>query len=229
MTVEAEGYNVIIIPAEVLFKSSDAVKRSLMEVINLGYDKVRYKYNVILTPRIKSVETFFSDLGFQDNGYRCFLYFLVRKGKAFQLISNFHESFERVCQPAIRGIDFYKPGVESLNFEVPFQNISAVIGYKPTSESTFEITGFTSVARGCGSLLANLSLLHLKEQFHPSKLVANVIVDHELVGYYEEVLGFTETSRSLFDVDNRQGFEESLVASKNFSIAKLEKSIKYDK
>lgn len=222
------SYGVILLPVKILWNSTDAVRGCLYEVINRGYDKARYKYQIILTPRISSLEMFFSDLGFQVDSDRCFLYLLSRKEELPYLVADFYDTFEKICLPAVDGITFYQPCVEHLSSAFDASRILAIIGYKPASETTFEITGFTSLAKNCGALLANNSLLHLKEHFSPEKLVAHVVVDHELVGYYENVLGFREIGRFLFDVDGRRSFEQGIKVSRNFHIAKLEKVLHYN-
>lgn len=223
----SDSYDVIVLPVKTLWNSTDAVKSCLFKLINQGYDKVRYKYQIILTPRIKSPELLFDDLGFQVEDERCLLYLLVRRDESSHFVAHFNETFVRLRGPVASNIAFYQPCVERLTFGFDMSRILAIIGYKPASESTFEMTGFTSLAKNCGALLAKNSLLHLKERFRPEKLIAHVVVDHELVGYYEKILGFTETSRFMFDVDSRN-FEQSIKVSRNFHVARLEKLLNYD-
>lgn len=221
-----DPYSVIILPVKVLVRSSDATKLSILEVINRAYDKPRLKYQIILSPRIKSIDVFFNDLGFDKDQDKCSLYLLFKDKN--ESIPHFDDLFETLNVRQANYIDntsYYYPKVDRL-FE-PFNGNSllATIGYKPIDKGIFEITGFTSFAKGCGVNLFNFSVAHIQDQFYVHKLLANVVLEHDLVDYYERKLGFEERDRVLFKKTDKSsaGFENNIEVSRDFHIAKLEK------
>lgn len=221
-----EPYSIIILPINIIRNSTNVLKESIFELINRGYDKPRFRYNIILTPRIKSVDVLFSDLGFQEDEDKCIIYLLVTDRERSKLVPNFDECFEKTSDCCnSHAVTFYKPRGEKLHHPLTIGHVLATIGYKPVEEDTFEITAFTSFAKGCGKLLANYSILDLQKRFHLLKLRANVIVEHDLVGYYETVLGFEEIDRFRFDLEHSAGFESGIETSTDFHIATLEKVI----
>lgn len=221
-----DPYSVIILPVTVLAQSSNATKSSILEVINRGYDKPRFKYQIILNPRIKSIDVFFSDLGFDKDQEECSLYLLVKDKD--ELIPNFDDLFETLNVKEANYIgttSYYYPKVDKLVEPFSTSNLLATIGYKPTDKGIFEITGFTSFAKGCGVNLFNYSVAHIQREFYVRKLLANVVLEHDLVEYYERKLGFKETDRVLFKKGDKSsaGFENNIEVSKDFHIARLEK------
>lgn len=95
---------------------------------------------------------------------------------------------------------------------------------------SMEITSFTSFRKNTGTVLLNLLIKDInatvlsRSSIIVNKLIAIVIVEHELVGYYEKKLGFVETDRwevSLSKTKNKKGIE----ALKDFHLAYMYREI----
>lgn len=219
-------HSVIFLPIKVLLRATDQTKQSVFEVINRGYDIPRFKYGIILSSRLKSVNHLFSDLGFDKNEENCFMYLLVKDVDL--ALPNFHHSFRKIEEVSTDHLPvYYSPKFDAIDTPLDISRVLATIAYKPNGNDRYEITAFTSSAKGCGIKLYNYSILHMQAQTHLSckRLLAHVVMEHDLVGYYEKKLGFKEIDRFLFknDEENSSGFKDDILISQDFHVVELEK------
>lgn len=216
------------IPGEIFInsKNSHRIITFLTERLNTGYDKVKLKYGVILSTRIKNEAAFVNDLGIKSSG--SFLWLLIARkdhdpSKTIEFLQN--GSFIR------------KEADGNLSFEeLEQKQILGTIGVKPRLEKDsgklgWEITGFTSFLKGVGKfLLENLETLAVKEGVLDF-LFASVIQEHELVPYYAKY-GFEPTGVvHLLEIDDSGkvkggALEDGIYATRNFHVAELEKQLK---
>ncbi|CCE63387.1 hypothetical protein TPHA_0E02970 [Tetrapisispora phaffii CBS 4417] len=216
---------VIVLPVTQLKKSSPNTIYSLFSIVNKGYEKPTNEYKIVLNKRIESPDLFFEDLGFSKCHERAFFYVLVDSS----LLNNpqFASSFKKVQATSNYFEYSYTDNEQSLNFGFPFDQVLATVGYKPISNGSFEITGYTSFGKGCGVELFNKSLFHLTTQVNVTTLIAMVIVEHNLVGYYEKKLGFTEIERIIVKKTDPKssGFQGNFKCAKDIHISHLQKAI----
>lgn len=210
---------IISIPIEILQQCPEETIRNLMNIVNKGYDQQVVKYNIVQTPRIHSVSTFFSDLGFEKP--QCYLYLMVQ---------NMDDNTAGIIPTGTVGSYPLYEVSHPADFRFDEENILSTLGYRPLPQEkypdSFEVTGFTSVGRGCGLQTFDSTLSHFKDRHTDcKKLIVKVIVEHELVTYYEKKLGFVEFDRILQKKDELKGtgFEDTFVASQDFHVSSMER------
>ncbi|CAI4037143.1 hypothetical protein SMKI_02G0050 [Saccharomyces mikatae IFO 1815] len=221
--------NIVILPVKVLKNSSRNTKYSLYTTINRGYDVPRFKYGIIVSPRVHSLETLFNDLGFDKNIERSLFYLLLND--PVLAYPNFYENFEQFRCEANEDLPlrtYYIPKFQFLAYAFDSEHVLATIGYKPNNKESYEITGFTSMGNGCDIKLFNYSVVHMM-RFHKCKrLVADIIMEHDLLGYYEKKLGFVEMQRFkvLKEKNQPKLFDDQVECTKDFHVIKMIKELK---
>lgn len=213
--------SILAIPVAALTQCPDSTVQGLMDIVNAGYDKQVVKYNIVQTPRIHELGTFFSDLGLDIDG--CIMYLMVEDVAAVSPEID-AEKFSTVGQYKLYEIPTPLP----LTFTQT--NVKSTLAYRPLPQekypNSYEMTGFTSSGKGCGLQTFNNTLGHFRQRCTGcEKLVIKVIVEHELVTYYERKMGFVELSRTLQKKSELQssGFEDSFMVSQDFHVASMEK------
>ena len=220
--------NIVILPVEILKKSSKDTKYSLYRTINRGYDVPRLKYGIIVSPRVHSLETLFSDLGFDKNIEKSSLYLLLNDPTL--AYPNFHEHFEQLKGETNKDLSlptYYIPKVQFLTEAFDSEHTLATIGYKPNNKESYEITGFTSMGNGYGIKLFNYSVIHMMRSHKCKRVVADIIMEHDLLGYYEKKLGFVEVQRFKVLKEQHQVkvFDDKVDFTKDFHVIKMIKEL----
>lgn len=224
--------NIVILPVEILKNSSKDTKYSLYTTINRGYDVPRLKYGIVVSARVHSLETLFSDLGFDKNIEKSSFYLLLNDPAL--AYPTFYENFEQVKGETNEDLSlptYYIPKFQFLTDAFNSEHVLATIGYKPNNKESYEITGFTSMGNGCGIKLFNSSVIHMM-RFHKCKrLVADIIMEHDLLGYYEKKLGFVEVQRFKVLKEEHQPkvFDDKVECTKDFHVIKMIKDLKSHK
>ncbi|CDK24435.1 unnamed protein product [Kuraishia capsulata CBS 1993] len=216
---------------------SQKLEEGLIRVINRGYDKPRFKYNLIKTPRIKV--GLVRDLKLTDTreSYLGVVYVKTHEG-----VENGHDASSLTSQFMALGqfdLAHIKPTgtffelSETLlkEYETGKTCILGTIGIKPYKSvaSSYELTAFTSFYPRLGEVLIN-QIESLAKKLGAKNIFASVITDHFLVDYYAKHDYIVET-RVLCKVDPQTGFvisddlEDSIEASKDFELALLRKTL----
>ncbi|SMN21617.1 similar to Saccharomyces cerevisiae YEL072W RMD6 Protein required for sporulation [Maudiozyma saulgeensis] len=213
--------SILAIPVNLLKKCPQRTIMDLMEIVNNGYDKQVVKYGIVQTPRIHEVNTFFGDLGLDIDD--CIMYIMV---------DNVNDVMEGLISTGnVDGYEWYDIK-ETLPFKFSTDNVKSTLAYRPLPQdkypNSYEITGFTSFGKGCGLKTFEITLSDFKRRFNNcKKLIIKVIVEHELVSYYEKKLGFVELDRVLQKKSELQssGFEESFMVSRDFHVSSMVRTI----
>lgn len=224
MTVKY-NFNIVALPLEILANSCQQVIHGLFTVVNKGYDKPRFKYNVILSPRIKNADVFFTDLGFEENLQECVLFLAVLDCE--KLMPGFHDIFAKL-KIDYDDNNWFVPKVRKIDQTFNTASILGTIAFKPypSTLKSFEITGFTSFERGVGKVLLSASTNYYQKELLAEQIVAKVIVEHELIEYYTSIHGFIEVERTLIKKgEQKSGLEDGIITSGDFHLATLVKNL----
>ncbi|CAB4255447.1 similar to Saccharomyces cerevisiae YEL072W RMD6 Protein required for sporulation [Maudiozyma barnettii] len=213
--------SILAIPVNLLRECPANTIMDLMTIVNNGYDKQVVKYGIVQTPRIHEVTTFFGDLGIDIDD--CILYVMV--DDVNDVVPGLLSS------GTVGGYKWYDIK-EILPFKFSTENVKSTLAYRPLPQDkysdSYEITGFTSFGKGCGLKTFEHTLSDFKQRYNDcKKLVIKVIVEHELVSYYEQKLGFVELDRVLQKKSELQssGFEESFMVSRDFHVSSMVRTI----
>lgn len=213
--------SILVFPIELLKNCTHGTFEELMIMINKAYERQITNYGVVTQQRITSPDSFFHDLELTDD--KCIFYVMVKDVEAV------NGKFEQFANTD--GYKWYNL-VASGDLKFSLDNVKASIAYRPfPSEkhpNDYEISGFTSYAKGCGIEICNITIPYFKKHIPTcDRLVAKVIVEHELVPYYINKLDFVEQYRTLFKKDeiHKTGFHEGFSVSRDFSIATLTRDI----
>ena len=215
--------SVIVLPTERLLKCSSETISDLASVVNAGYHPVIEKFNVVLSNRITSVPLFFSDLCLEPE--TCLMYVMVKDtdnvGPDLKLLES--------------GDDFelYTLGDNYSGYRFKVENVSATIAFHPMpyekNQHAYEITAFSSFVPHGGIDIFNHTVSNFSSTF-PScnELVARVIVEHNLVSYYNQKLDFEEYNRVKINKDrlHESGFFDSFKTQSDFHIADMRRYIR---
>lgn len=219
------NYIITVLPISILKISSKETINSLYKILNKGYEKPTLEYKIVLNPRIKFPEVFFEDLGFLEKQEKCYFYVMVNKD--LERSTQFSKTFRQLKFQTNDNLKWYTSSSADLDFYFPIENVLATVGFKYLEETRYEVTGFTSFGKGCGIDIFEESLAHFKKEISCSNLVAKVIMEHNLVGYYESKLGFREVKRLLIKKDEllSSGFEHGFLCTQDFHISILERQL----
>ncbi|SCV99559.1 LAFE_0A05842g1_1 [Lachancea fermentati] len=215
--------SILVLPADVLAQSDQSIISSIVDFINRGYDRNRSKYNLILSQRIKNSESFFTDLGFDKNQHQSHLFLMIDDWTL--ITTHFHELFVEFSSKSEPSRVWYTP-IKPLPENISFSSAIASIGFKPVCNEPgcFEVTGFTSCKPGAGKDLLQATAKYYNVDLGARRLVAVVIVEHDLLKYYQEIHGFQEVERQLIEKDSvSETLEDGVVARSDFTLAKLVK------
>lgn len=216
--------NIVILPIEQLVQfSSDAIN-DLTYIINEGYKKQIIKYGIVVNPRIESPNSFFTDLSLKPN--TCLFYIMINDiteiGGRLKLV---RESY---------GTKIYEIDSSSgfTSYRFPMDNTMATVAYRPLPYSenadAYEVTAFCSFATHAGIDIYDSTKPDFKARF-PScdELIVRVIVEHDLVSYYHNKLGFTEYNRTLIHCDRllESGFQPTFKTNTDFHIADMRQTV----
>ncbi|ODV60489.1 Rmd6p ASCRUDRAFT_70991 [Ascoidea rubescens DSM 1968] len=228
-------------------KGSVNFRENLTALINRAYNKPRLRYNIILTERIKHHDDILLDLGLDKSSSNCYIYCLLvpRDWLGFtsdELIERFqkstttnstqtvlieHESefrFNKEINDRVVGIIGIKP-FQDLD-QTSLSNV-----YGESYSNMLELTSFCSFKSKTGPLLFNLMKndIHLSFPQNFKKIVAIVIVEHNLVFYYEKILNFIKIDNSIVKIKLKSGqsteknvlLEGGIKATRDFHLQSL--------
>lgn len=191
--------------------------------INRGYDKPRYKYNIIQTSRIKNQQVFVEDLQIYKPDSQ--LLMLVYTGEGAPSRSEISELQDMEITDADDSFSFDGIGDEC---------VLGTIGLKAykdeKGDAGLEITGFSSLVTGAGGILLSKAEQITRDMGRPY-ILAIVICEHELVPYYARY-GYEEVGeRVLIEIDEKgkvvgeSALENDIYATSNFHLGFMRKDL----
>ncbi|QPG73638.1 hypothetical protein FOA43_000950 [Brettanomyces nanus] len=211
-------------------------------VINRGYDKPRFKYGVILTPRVK--HDLSKDFLIEAAEEAFLAICLSPQTDHLNPIRNTDDgstATKKLLESySLGSLDFtemeYSDDLD-LVFEAYRKNElqSRILGticvknYQGLKDEK-EVTGFTSFYPGLSAKLMEFMACYCKDQLRVAKLWVDIIEEHNLKEYYEK-LGFFFISRETCHVDpithNMLGksLEDGIKASRDFHVALMERDL----
>lgn len=212
------------IPGSVFIESPNAYQTIsfLTERLNTGYDRMKFKYGVIKSARIKNETAFLNDLGIYATG--SFMWILIVD----------KDNYTTAVSDALKDgkLDSKEARTDLSLKHISQEQILGTIGVKPKIEGDvqgWEITGFTSFQKGVGKfLMRTIEKIAVDEKV--KFLFASVICEHELVPYYAQY-GFKETGkRHILEIDETgkvkgDALEDGIHASQTFHVAELKKEL----
>ncbi|KAG0670454.1 hypothetical protein C6P45_002358 [Maudiozyma exigua] len=217
--------NIVVLPIEQLVQfSADAIS-DLTYIINEGYRKQIVKYGIVVNPRIDSPDSFFIDLSLKPK--TCLFYIMIdditKIGGPLKLIQE-NEHHTRLYE--IDSSGRYE------DYRFPMENTRATVAYRPLPYSeninAYEVTAFCSFAKHAGIDIYESTKPDFGTRFPTcNELIIRVIVEHDLVSYYHDKLGFTEYNRTLIRHDKllESGFQRTFKTNADFNIADMRQSI----
>lgn len=213
---------ILVLKADQLACSPKDVLSSLAEILNEGYNGPRFKYNVVLTPRISNPDVLVTELGMREHAGRSLLFVAIRPEHCL--------TYDTTVK-SVAGLEWHTPTATTFDTPLERDHVLGMIGYHPyepaSNAAHYEITAFVSFARGLGRTLARETMKYCASI--PGTLgtitafVARVIVQHELVSYYDS-LGFQEVDRvTVFKTpppgDDSTRLESTLQSACDFDLA----------
>jgi len=217
------------------------IEKLLTRVINRGYDKPRYKYNIILTPRIQ--DGLIQDFVIDDNDNAIFaLCVIPASSRNIQVEEK--DDKNAVTKKLIRNYPIGNLNLEGLQVETNVTQLLTDSSLKTlegrilgtvclknysSDKHGLEITGFTSFYPKLSPQLLKFVKIYSYEQLKAQKLWVEVIQEHDLVPYYEKQ-GFTLLDTILCVVDTKtqqssdQPLEDGIKASRDFHVALMSMS-----
>lgn len=235
--------------------ANHAHHKALALIINKLYSKPMHRFGIITSPRVKNEATFIDDFSFGLKK-EATLYLLLGPDRAFQQMRD--DGITRDFDSGIDSLDQafdcdipekYHPMFPLTqitevhcadDFELTPEVMNRVVGtagYKSLDDGRYELTAYTSFMRGLGPRLIDITAQHfLRSLNKPSfVVVAEVIVQHNLVKYYTDKCGFVKSSRPDVWVKTSSGgdvidspLENGILATRDFSLASLERTITGD-
>ncbi|ODV97753.1 hypothetical protein PACTADRAFT_185977 [Pachysolen tannophilus NRRL Y-2460] len=235
LTENQGSIKLLIFSYRTVFQSSNSslIQKLLVDIINKGYDKPRYKYNVIKSSRIKhSLE---QDLGI-ENQAEFMICLCVHTDKQWMNYKNSKTGYKLIKPEDIEVehidiLDYFE--VEELK-----DRVIGSIALKPYKDDNdmslcMEITALTSFYPKMGKCLIEKIESYYVPLGKINKLYAHVIVNHDLVQFYEK-LGFIVIGTSNIEVDpvtgllvNGDKLEDDILASQDFQLAKMYKEYRH--
>ncbi|KAF6012406.1 hypothetical protein HII13_001661 [Brettanomyces bruxellensis] len=208
----------------------------LTRVINRAYDKPRYKYNIILTPRIKYGLA--QDFVIEDiNKAILAIWVVPSTGKNIKVEQG--DDKDTVTRKLIENYPIGTLDLDNTLIETEITplltkeslktlegRILATVCLKSyaNDKNGMEITGFTSFYPNLSSQLMLFARNYSLEHHNVQKLWVEVVQEHDLVPYYEKQ-GFTLLDSKLCVVNTKthksadQPLENGIEASQNFHVA----------
>lgn len=217
--------NIIILPIEQLIQFSSEAVNDLTYIINEGYNKQIIKYGIVVSPRIDSSKSFFSDLSLRP--HTCLFYIMIdditKIGGPLRLVQEIGNNTTLYEIDSPNGYASYR---------FPMENIMATVAYRPMPYSenanAYEVTAFCSFAKHAGIDIYESTKTNFKKHYpHCNELIVRVIVEHDLVSYYHDRLGFTEYNRTLIHCNRllESGFQPTFKTNSDFNVADMRQSI----
>lgn len=200
---------------------SENIQSKLVQIINKGYDKPRYKYNVIKTARIKY--SLGLDLEIEDKK-GTFLGICLHPTLGWTKNDGMYTSSDIDCEY-----------IDDNSFDITddmFKQVIGSVGVKPHGTDGMELTALTSFYPKIGPALVSAIETYIESMIPACrKLYAHVITDHELVPFYEK-LGFKVMETMLIEIDPQTGrmvgnlLEDGIELSRSFELAWMEKLLR---
>ncbi|KAG7817361.1 hypothetical protein KL928_004096 [Ogataea angusta] len=201
-----------------------SLESALIDVINRGYDKPRYRYGVIDTPRIK--HSLLRDLNIKDPEQSYLALFLAPKSdlsiekddSAAEATSKFISKFPEVSFSAhVSQLDDY------LDIE---SRILGTVGVKKIDRG-HELTAFTSFYPQLSGKM--MDFIHeVGRKIGSKTIVADVIAEHNLVEFYEKHQ-YREIRRIPCKIDKHTNLvigsvmEDGVRAKRDFTMVEMER------
>ncbi|CAK9438377.1 uncharacterized protein LODBEIA_P26010 [Lodderomyces beijingensis] len=226
----------------------------IRNLINKGYSKARKKYNVITSPRILSPETVLRDLGISANGDSVFIMYLLmdedlKHGKRDFANEDLDSSFN--CDVPFKQLQFADVAVEYVasDFHLVEDTLDSCIATlafasMDNEPNAFELTCVASFMPTMGyrflNYVLNEQVLPLEmlnrgraqkenQEENNGKLViiADCVVEHELVSYYEQKCKFAKVDQVLIRADDEMNLDPDVWWSsvRDFHLARVRRTI----
>ncbi|KAG7857726.1 hypothetical protein KL939_002982 [Ogataea angusta] len=201
-----------------------SLESALIDVINRGYDKPRYRYGVIDTPRIK--HSLLRDLNIKDPEQSYLALFLAPKSdlsiekddSAAEATSKFISKFPEV---------FFSAHVSQLDDYLDIESrILGTVGVKKIDRG-HELTAFTSFYPQLSGKM--MDFIHeVGRKIGSKTIVADVIAEHNLVEFYEKHQ-YREIRRIPCKIDKQTNLvigsvmEDGVRAKRDFTMVEMER------
>lgn len=213
---------VVALPIEQLLKCSSETAGDLTKIVNAGYHQAIERFHIVVNPRVSSASSFFTDLSLKPQ--TCIFYVMVKSkdavGPNLKLLEA-GDDFE------LYGLDDNYPGYRFI-----LDNVKATVAYRPLpyekNQQAYEVTAFSSFVPRGGIDIFNYTLADFRATYPDcDELIVRVIVEHNLVSYYHEKLGFDEYNRVKIFQDRllESGFQPSFKTNSDFHIADMRRYI----
>ncbi|OBA24880.1 hypothetical protein HANVADRAFT_54246 [Hanseniaspora valbyensis NRRL Y-1626] len=206
----------VAINAVDLFNLSSKHQLEILNKVNTGYYRNNVKFNVTAGYRIKNLSTFKSDSGFEDHLDKCYLYLFMEKGKTFydNLIKSPNLKRETFQDYEVL---FVKENDDSyLKFDS--SDIKGTLGFKPHHNyldgKTIEPTCFTTFLPKLGFFMLPYLEKHFATLFKVEQYIVEIIVEHNLLDYYNKYHNYTEIKRIVIPIDydpEETGLEQGII------------------
>ncbi|CAH6720149.1 hypothetical protein CLIB1444_03S05512 [[Candida] jaroonii] len=191
--------------------------------VNKAYDKPKFKFQVIKTRRIITMDSFNKEMSI-SSGRDFRLYVLLgpktlppREFKeSFSLEEAFEDDVDLVFDPS--NVEFVTVDDE-YDMNNDLYRVLGSVGYS-IKEDTAYMTAFTSYIRNLGPNMINLTIPRLS-QFNVKGIEANCVREHQLFTYYTEKCGFQPSGQpdDICKVGKSLGSFSTAVAYRDFSVA----------
>ncbi|KAH3663853.1 hypothetical protein OGAPHI_005256 [Ogataea philodendri] len=205
---------------------TSTVEDVLIRVINRGYNKPRFRYGVIDTPRIKN--SVLRDLSILEVENSYLALFLAPKTELTVVEDQDAQSLTRMFVNEWDSLEFDGTYSDQLDSDGLEARIVGTVGVKKTG-SEYELTALTSFYPKLSTTL--LDFMHgFCKRLGAPKTVVDVIYEHELVDFYEKH-GYCTTKRTRCEIDPQTGYvkgtrlEDGIRATRNFVLVEMERQL----
>lgn len=213
---------ILILPASDIIKATPRTLINLTKILNDGFAQA-HRHNLLTGDRVSDPKYFVRDFGFAKESEKCVLYLYV----AAEALDDpqLSKYFKKLEVPDVDTKYYLVDSTQQLDCIFPQDLVKSTIGYKPfEGDDIYEMTAYTSFAKGAGPKIFNLTVPRVKQVLACRQVIAQCFVPHNLVGYYEKKLGFTELYRIKYKKDDTP-FPDTLKFTKDFEYSSLGKYI----
>ncbi|CAB4254286.1 similar to Saccharomyces cerevisiae YEL072W RMD6 Protein required for sporulation [Maudiozyma barnettii] len=218
-------HNIIVLPIEQLENFSEDAIADLTYVVNEGYRKQIVKYGIVVNPRIHDNDSFFTDLSLKPK--TCLVYIMIKDvqdvGGPLRIIDT-EENADFILY------EINETYIKDYRFHM--ENVMATIAYRPfpyeVNAQAYEVTAFCSFTKRGGIYIFQGTKPDFIKRFpNCNEFIVRVIVEHDLVPYYETKLNFTEFRRTHVSCDKLEesGFFSSFKTNQDFHIADMRQQL----
>lgn len=225
-----ETHALLLIKAADLFQLSKENQTAIMNKINFGYARNHAKFNTMEGGRIKDLDNFAGDAGFEGHLNESYLYLYTKKNShAYKSLSSSADSQKEIY-------DLYEMiHVTQENkdqFVITEEDIDGCVGFKPHHSypdgKTIEPTCFATFLPRLGSVLLPLGEKHFATMFDVEQFIVEVFIEHNLREYYANYHNYTEIRQFHIPIDyspEETGLEPGIIFKKPMNMSVMIKKV----